>query len=327
MQPAEPPAPTLAFVTVVFEAEIGLLELQARSLRAHLAPGTASAIVVLDNTARGLSRRTRARIAREYGPLEPLVSYVRTADLGVDGAVHGWRSQQAAKLLIARHVQTSHVVILDAKNHLIADAGVDHFVGADGVPRGGTHSYLEHPLRDELERTLRHLGADEAEISAAVADFPPTATPFVVDTDVVRALIEHVEGSAGTGFAEAFERAGLLEFFLYSGWARLHRPARPVVDGRAIPAPVIWPRRAHLEGVEATIAEVHEQDALWFAVHRRVLARGDRDTRRRIEAFWAERDLLTPREARAFVRRFRLRYAPLMAKTRAVEAVRRRLAS
>ncbi|MGY3126523.1 hypothetical protein ACVWW9_000022 [Agrococcus sp. UYP33] len=306
----------LTVVTVVFEPELALLHLQARSLAHFLDPDGVAAIIVLDNCAGGMGRRARRAVLERFGPaLAPRVSFLRTAQLGVDGGAAGWRSQQAAKLLVARRISTPHYVILDAKNHLIGRAGADDFVDATGAARGGTHSYAVHPLRESLERTLRHLGADDDAVERLVADFPRTVTPFVVDTALARRMMDDIEAEAREPFADAFERAGLLEFFLYSGWCLLRGPGSPV-NGDTIPAPILWPAHANEDGAADAIREATETGAAWFAVHRRALARADAPTRRRIVRLWSDRGLMTPAEATRFVRRFRLAYAPATGRAR-----------
>ena len=56
---------SLSAVTVVFEAEVPLLELQARSMARHVPVDVFAAILVIDNTRRGLPDRARARTVVE----------------------------------------------------------------------------------------------------------------------------------------------------------------------------------------------------------------------------------------------------------------------
>ncbi|WP_405218095.1 DUF6492 family protein [Agrococcus sp. Ld7] len=310
---------TISFVTVVFEPEIALLRLQARSLARFLDEACVAEIVVLDNFVNGMRSGTRRRLLAEFGPaLAPRVSIIRTSKLGVHHNTEGWRSQQAAKLLIAKHIDTEHYVILDAKNHLIAPASIRDFVDDTGRALGRTHPYSGHPLRGDLERTLRHLGADDAEVARALQDFPPTATPFVMETSLVLRMIRGVESAAAAPFAIAFERARLLEFFLYAGWSIL-REHRVPINGAHIPAAIIWPSRATEQGASDAIREVDEASAHWFSVHRRVLVRADAATRQRIIDFWVSRGLMDTAEAGRFVRSFRRAYVPAVARARIAE--------
>ncbi|MDR7234335.1 hypothetical protein [Agrococcus sp. BE272] len=315
--------PGLAFVTVVFEPELPLLRLQARSFRQHLAPDDVAELVVLDNCAGGMGRSAQRAVLDELGEeLAARTAFVRTSALGVDGGTKGWRSQQAAKLLVARRLRSEHIVILDAKNHLIGAASAADFVGPDGRVHGATHPYTEHPLRADLERTLRYLGADDARIASLLEAFPPTTTPFVIRTQDARRMLDDVELTSGRPFGEEFERAGLLEFFLYSGWCILRGSGMPV-DGEPIRAPLVWPRKADERGAAEAIRDASDSGAAWFAVHRRALARADGATTDRIVAFWVERGLMTAPEARRFVRRFRLGYIPAVGRARAAERLSR----
>lgn len=312
----------LTFVSVVFTAEIRLLRLQARSLAIYLDPECVEEFLVLDNCTDGMSSRAIRALKRELGPtLESKLSILRTRDLGVDTAAHGWRSQQAAKLLVARRIRTPHYVVLDAKNHLIAPVGVNDFVDAAGTPNGGTHTYVTHPLRRDLERTLRYFNAEEDTIGTMIADFPPTATPFVMTTGTVRQLLDDVENRSGRSFVNEFERANLLEFFLYSAWSMLRGAGLPV-NGSPIQSPVIWFGAATKSGAISAISAVDRTDAAWFAVHRRALMRGDAAMRDVVIRFWADRGLMSVPEGKHFIRAFRRAYFPSVARTRVTERMR-----
>ncbi|CAN5328488.1 hypothetical protein BH11ACT3_BH11ACT3_17360 [soil metagenome] len=301
----------LTFVTVVFGAEARLLELQARSLALYADPDAVGSIVVINNGWRDLTPSGRARLLASYGRLADRVTIVRTGHLIPDlPPTIGWRSQQIAKLLIARSVDTPHYIVLDAKNHLVRAAGRADFVGADGRAHGGTHTYLQHPLKPQLVSALRYLGASETVIESSLRDFPPTAPPFVIDTAVTRTMLDEIETASGVTFAREFERQRLTEFFLYSGWITVRGPGVDALYDRVpIPSPTVWPRRGHSGGVDATIAEAEEDDSAFFAVHRQALARGDRRMRRLIAQFWTRRGLF-PRESAAlrYIGAFRRAY-------------------
>ncbi|MFI8633281.1 DUF6492 family protein [Microbacterium sp. NPDC077663] len=317
----------LTFVTVVFEAEIPLLELQARSMSRYLDPSSVDRILILDNCVLGLSGHSRRRLLREYGALQRRVRFARTTELIDPGATGGWRSQQAAKLAIARRVETPHYVVLDAKNHFTRATRAAEFVDATGRAFGRSHPYTSHPLRGSLVGTLTYLGADSSQIERAVSAFPPTATPFVFDTDTVRALMDDIERRSGLVFAEEFERRKLLEFFLYAGWVETRGPGLPVLrNNLPIPSPTVWPKAASVDGIRAAVAEHRRDDAAVFAVHRQVLAAADPVTRDRIAEAWTTFGLFPDAaSAGSFIRRFRRRYLPAIVWTRGIERLRRTL--
>jgi len=317
----------LTFVTVVFDAEVLLLELQARSMALFVDPSAVGAIIVLDNCVHGLSARQRRRLKVQYGFLWEKVAIVRAATIIDAHAASGWRSQQAAKLAISSRIETPHYVVLDAKNHFTRATGVAGFVAPDGRAHGALHSYAEHPLRPSLEQTMTYLGADTTAIARAVDAYPPTATPFVFSTPLVRAMIDDVSERSGRRFDVEFERSGLLEFFLYSAWLDMRGPGiAGAIDGVSIPSPTVWPRLAHQLGVQAVVDESARDDAFVFAVHRQALARSDAGTRRRIARHWSDVGLFAhERSAGRFIRGFRLAYGPAIVRTRLVERVRQRV--
>lgn len=310
------PGSPITIATVVFGAEIALLEVQARSLEQSFRAADIAEILVLDNGRRAMSPREVRRLLDAYGALADRVRILATTELvpEMPDAI-GWRTQQIAKLVVAERVDTPHYLLLDAKNHLIRRAGADDLVGADGRAHGSSHSYLTHPLLPQLRTTLRFLGASPEQADAAAADFPPTATPFVMDTALTRALVADVAARAGVPFAAEFERAGLTEFFLYAGWVQQRGPGLDAVfDGVPLPSPTVWPKARDAAGIERAIDEAVATDSAFFAVHRTALARGDSALRSRLARFWVERELFPDvRAAQAAIRRFRTRYYPEMA--------------
>lgn len=309
----------LTVVTVVFDPEVVLLEVQARSVARYLDADAQHAILVIDNCIGGLRHRRRERLLRQYGPHQARVRFVRLRDLVDTRGVDGWRAQQLGKLLVAVGVATPHYVVLDAKNHLIRPCSSQTFLAGDGRAHGACHSYETHPLRAQLETTLRYLGAAPAEVRAAMLAFPPTAPPFVFDTALVRSMIGDLEMRSGRAFAQEFERSGLLEFFLYSGWLALRGPGHVAAwDGTPLLSPTVWPKAASAEGVARAGAEAH--DATVFGVHRQVLARGDTATCAAVAGLWVRYGLAADRdEALRLIARLRHGYVPWMVATRSLE--------
>lgn len=310
---------TFTVATVVFDAEIGLLELQVRSLAAQLDGQDLDGVVILDNTVFGLSRHVRSRVKTILAPLTDSTRFLRVPEMLTLRGVDGWRSQQVAKLLVARQISSPYYVVLDAKNHLIARASATTFIAADGRGHGGLHSYERHALRKDLERTLLFMGADAVQVSACVARFPVTATPFVFQTDLVRTMIADLERQHSMPFEIIFEREHLMEFFTYSSWVDLRGPGLDrIIDGDPIQSPTVWPNQASEEGLIVAIEQAERTAASFFAVHRRALVRGDKGFRTEVARWWVKNDLFPDgKEAARFITRFRLRFFPAMALGRA----------
>lgn len=279
----------LALVSVVFEAELPLLGIQATSTAAYVGPDVVETVVVIDNTARGMSASRRRELAERYGPLRDRLRILRPADIcAVPGAV-GWRSQQVLKLAVARLLDQDRYLVLDAKNHFVAPLRPEFVEAPDGRPRATAHGFESHRLRPDLERTLGYLGLDAARF---VPRFPATITPFVLDTGTVRAMLADIETRSGHGFAREFVQQDLTEFFLYCGWiAAQGSDLDDVLDLGRRPCPVVWPRAADAQGVAAAVAAAGQPGTPLFAVHRRALARLDPEGRADLARFWCARGL------------------------------------
>jgi uncharacterized protein DUF6492 len=313
----------LTYVVVVFEAELELLRLQARSMATYLDPGDVHEILVIDNSTSGLGAGWRQRLLRDYGPLAGRVRLVPAAHVGRDAsgpALKGWTSQQILKLGIATQVRTPWYVVLDAKNHLVAPTGRDAFVGEDGRAHLGWHPYVEHPLRAGVERTMRFAGLTPEE---HLGHFPVTRTPFVMSTGFVRSMCAELVDGRDESFAELFTAEGLVEFPLYSASLIAGGEMSALHDEQSIPCPTIWPKLRTREGVERVLAGAAEPGVQVLAVHRTALARMSPGSIRALVAFWRSHGLFGSATAgHAFVWRFRWGYARSMAAREA----RRRLA-
>ena len=314
-------ASPLTFVTITYRAEDTLLLLQARSLARYARVEDVARIVVIDNGTPLMSGRARRRLLSAYGPHAPHVRIVPRAELDGGPTGSGWVSQQVLKLAAHRLVDTPTYVLLDAKNHLIRTVSVADFLANDGRARTGFQSYREHPLQPRLLKVLAYLGLPES----AADRFPPTSTPFVMNREVVSAMIDDIESSAKRPFSDQFVRADLTEFPLYSAWL-LRRDGGwddTYVDA-AIQAPTVWGGKASRAGVREAIRHAEETDAPAFGVHRRALNRLDDVAAAELGAFLAQRGIVSgEKEFRALRRMFRRQYATEIARARIAALVRR----
>jgi Family of unknown function (DUF6492) len=306
---------SLTLVSVVFEAELPLLQLQARSVAANVPPELVDEIIVIDNCARGMPPDAVARLRENYGPLRDRMRVLRPKDIGpVPGAV-GWRSQQVLKLCVAKLISSERYLVLDAKNHFVRTLRSDFVEAPDGRARVNVYGYQTHRLRPDLEHVLSYLGLDS---SGQVECFTATVTPFVLDTGIVRAMIADIEQKAGRNFGQEFIARDLTEFFLYSGWIIAGgRSLHDVFDLHQVACPVVWPKAATLAGVETAITAATERQTPVFTVHRRALARLDPAAGGTLARFWVDRGLFGSLEqADQFITDFQQAYQREMRKQR-----------
>lgn len=294
-------------MSVVFEAEYRLLQLQARSMALFLPEDLAREIVVIDNSARGMPDSVRAELMAAYGHLAPRVQILRPRDISRVPSTIGWRSQQVLKLCVAEMLTSDRYVVLDAKNHFVRTLEPDFFEAADGRLRAIFYSYEKHPLRGELEHVLGYLGLDPA---THVEHFTATVTPFALDTGIVMSMIQGIEQRSGKDFAREFVANDLLEFFLYAGWIIANgKSLEDVYDSDHVYCPIVWPHAANLAGVQDAVRTANERRTPLFTVHRRALARLDRDSATAVAEFWTESGLFpSVDDAERFIRGFQRAY-------------------
>lgn len=105
----------------------------------------------------------------------------------------GWSVQQALKLAVARVATGSHLLLLDAKNHVIRPVSRASFVAPDGRAK----SYLERPSDKHflwIDGAFRLMGVSVPDREAPA---PPTVTPFVIGRDTLLTCLEAIESRLG----------------------------------------------------------------------------------------------------------------------------------
>jgi hypothetical protein len=280
----------LAFVSVVFEPEYLLLQLQARSMRLYLSPEVVQEIVIIDNSRQVMSHAFKDLLLADYGRLAPLVRVLVPNDICTIPSTRGWYSQQILKLAVAKYLESEWYVVLDAKNHFVAMPTIDFFLSTDGQrARVNVYSYTSHPLRPAFERTLTYLGVDPI---VWVEKFTATVTPFVLNRAIVLSMIAEIELTSGRAFADEFIANNLTEFFLYSGYILKHGlKLEDMYDFHKMYCPIIWPRSADLNGCQTAISQVEEGGGPIFSIHRNALANICNDSLQILALFWKERHL------------------------------------
>ena len=301
----------LTIVTVAFEAEFDLLELQARSFAAFLEPDGIVEILVIDNSRAGMGARRRDSLLAAYGALSSRVKVLWNEDVSSVPPAIGWVSQQVLKLRVASRVRTDAYLVLDAKNHLVAAAGVGSVVASGGRPLANFYSYETHPLRKRLEIVLDYFALDR---EAHIARFTATTTPVVLVTAACIELVSSMEAREQRPFADLFVERGFSEFFLYGAWLESEGVVLDeLYDDSGIPTSVVWPGGRDEASVATTIEAARRRGVAFFSVHRSALGRMGPSPTRLVVDFWTERGLFASRaDANRFVRRFRLRYARAM---------------
>lgn len=146
-----------SFVTIWFEGDAGLLDLQARSMRQYCRD-LIEEIIIVDNSSQGATR-WQGGLLHQYGDLANQVQFIHAADIAaIPKQTDGWLSQQVLKIKIAYVVRSDRYVALDAKNHLVSALTREFLESSTGQPRTNGYSYVDQPMLEYLERTLDYLG-------------------------------------------------------------------------------------------------------------------------------------------------------------------------
>ncbi len=319
-------------VTVVFGEELPLLALQARSIARFLDPDAVERILVVVNDVHENATAAAVEALRPlYGRFAARLEVVRPDALGVrrrpgplrraelwyvrhgrgpimrrlprrDRLASGWRGnpgwsmQQAQKLLVVNAARAPYVLILDAKNFFVTPVGLSTFVAADGRART-RRVRVETLQRGWIEASFRKLGLGVA----APAEAPPTTTPVVFETALMREGVEVIE-----------DRLGPLETFfsLYKGRATEFMLMFAAIDrglglwwdrfAEGLPDSATVYAKGGDAAVQAMLAAA--PDLPLMGLHRRVLRRIGDDTRAALAGFWLRLGLFdTLDEARALL--------------------------
>jgi hypothetical protein len=277
-----------SFVTVGFEGDAGLLNLQARSMRMFCPPELIEEIIIVDNSSPG-SRNWRDELLHQYGNHAGFVRIVPAASIvAISKDTNGWLTQQILKIKVASIVRSERYVILDAKNHLIARLGLEFLETPTGQPRANGYPYFDHFMRQYLERTLDYLGIDP---KPHISWFIRTHTPFIMLTNEASELVRNVEQREARPFASVFLDRKLSEFFLYSGFLVSKGTLQQIYDLTQTHEPQVWPENADEQGCAEAIRNAEQTGCPFITVHRRALAKMNKNGQTLLADFWHSRGL------------------------------------
>jgi hypothetical protein len=196
-------------VTVVFQDELPVLQVQARSVDLYAQHIGIQNIYVMVNDDPLVAEQIDPAW---WGTLADRVRIIPKNIFSAEFSEDGWHSQQILKLLGSSLSYNRWSLILDAKTILIQDIKLDWLFMPDGRMSWG--HYPIQPVFEESGRITSDLF--QIELDRVLA---PMGVPFLFDNQLVRGLIAEVECRTHTPFIKWFSSHGLLtEFILYSGY-------------------------------------------------------------------------------------------------------------
>ena len=190
--------------TVVFESELDVLKLQARSIELYCKDIGLKNIFVMVNDS---SRVDPAW----YGSFADHVKIVLRSTFDCEWSDNGWVSQQVLKILGSAMSNNAWCMIVDAKTLFVRPVELDQVL-VDG--RAATGSLSIYPVFEPSRNITNRLF--DIDLPAQLG---PGGVPFFVEPSLTRELIQEVESRTGQVFGNYFQQQGMLtEFILYSGY-------------------------------------------------------------------------------------------------------------
>lgn len=200
------------FITVVYDAEVHLLEWQAKSICKYVDPKIVNKLIVVDNGSQNciIDRKW-------YGVFEKKLEVITHKDLQLQVLQHldGWRTQQLCKLLASARSKTDWSVILDAKTFFARPFDIGTVLD-NGKPCVGQLPVVDF-WRDSklfLEKLY------DIQLEKIVG---PGGVPFFFHNETVREMIASIENFNDWFQEKLYEqtpphRTLVTEFMLYSAF-------------------------------------------------------------------------------------------------------------
>lgn len=188
-------------ITIVFEEELSVLRLQARSIDLYCKDVGNIYVVVndRDDVANQISRAWWGQYADRVIILPRSVFSTTYVD-------NGWLSQQVIKLMTAAVSYNKWSVVLDAKTLFVKPFNFD-----SKPVVGSLEVYPVFEPSRQIVNQLFNINLTE--------QLGPGGVPFIFHNQTVRAMIAEVETLTQQSFPKWFQSQGMLtEFLLYSGY-------------------------------------------------------------------------------------------------------------
>lgn len=199
----------LDIITVVFQEELEILQVQAQSMDLHCHDMGLQTVFVIVNDDDHVADQVNPVW---WGSLQSRVRIIPRSYFACQFVENGWVSQQVLKLLASALSSNTWSMVLDAKTLVSDYVTADIFVAnPDQLTLGIT------PVLSVFEPAAKIAGDLFGITVSHVAQ--PSGVPFIFNNHDVRQMINDVERRTHDNFAEWFQRQGMLtEFVLYTAF-------------------------------------------------------------------------------------------------------------
>lgn len=203
-------------ITIVFQQELYLLEIQARSIELYLESQRLNKIYVVVNDCDVVCDSINPAW---WGVNSNKVVIVPRSHWGHVETLPGWESQQLYKLLAAEQAEAEWSMCLDAKTWFVQPLEWDKLFSENGKIHLKPMPVIS--VFSQAQQTVEHLF--NIKLPTVVG---PGGVPFMFRTETVKDMFVYLRDATDSNFLEFFaeyvlEPYKITEFMLYSGFVNL----------------------------------------------------------------------------------------------------------
>ena len=197
----------LDIITVVYQVELPLLEIQARSIDLYIKPQDVNQIIIVVND----NDYVADLINPEWwGQHATKVIIKTTSEYDLLGT--GWENQQLLKLDAVSTSTQEWAMILDAKTWFIKELDQDQLFGNNKKPWSGSVPGRPNVFVQARAFVEKHYNISLPKIIG------PNGVPFLFHTNTVKEMIAEFDNFAEFFTANVRGPNYVTEFFMYSGY-------------------------------------------------------------------------------------------------------------
>ena len=252
----------LDIVTVVFQDELPILQVQAESIDLYGQDMGIQTIFVVVNDDDSVADQIDSSW---WGSLHNHVRIIPRSYFAHEFVKDGWLSQQVLKILASSLSTNQYSMILDAKTILVKPATID-LLFLDGKLAGGTW-----PIQKVFLTSARIVG----ELFNVTVDRNggTSGVPFIFKNELVRGMIAEVESRTNTLFPKWFQDQGMVtEYILYVGYCKYLYGNLDNMYSYTLPYRVSNLCHSQVDIISDKLNEMAQSNMLTVSVHRRAWA-------------------------------------------------------
>lgn len=280
--------------TVVCDRDLGLLQLQANSIKNYVAPAFLNEIFIIYNEI--IEKRRMHEIdgiiKNFFAEVQPRIHILFINDIFSQPEIFGgWMRQQSLKLFAAKLSNTEFYMLLDAKNHFIKSVHADFF-----FRNGRARSFLmshENMYRTEYDATFQYFSSsDYFEKNKTM----PVWTPYLVKRSIAADMIKYHFNDDIDFLCSEMLQNHLTEFLAYAAYLSMRMDPRIIYFFRDPFVQTIWANMVARPGIFEHCINVARQrvDRVCFGIHANALKKLDDDQANILAQFWREHRLVPP---------------------------------